>query len=47
MNQNPELLTEETKEKRLKMPEREEMQKQSPTWKRNVLYFSKSEVKLS
>lgn len=47
VNQNPELLTEETKEKRLKMPEREEMQKQSPTWKRNVLYFSKSEVKLS
>lgn len=47
MNQNPELLTEETKEKRLKMPEREEMQKQSLTRKRNVLHFSRSEVKLS
>lgn len=39
MNQNPELLAEETKEKRLKTPEREEMQKVTNLEKKRALFF--------
>lgn len=47
MNQNPELLAEETKEKRDSRRQKERRCRKSPTWKRNVLCFSRSEVKLS
>lgn len=39
MNQNPELLAEETKEKTDSRRQKERRCRKSPTWKRNVLVF--------